>query len=81
MSAPDDDMPNLTSLFDTDPDESASSWPASRGAGPPPPPPGRPTRPAHGLCGLENQGATCYLNSLLQAMYMLPEMRCVARRR
>ena len=23
-------------------------------------------RPEHGLCGIENRGATCYLNSLLQ---------------
>ena len=25
--------------------------------------------------GLSNQGATCYLNSLLQALYMTPEFR------
>jgi hypothetical protein len=28
-----------------------------------------------GFCGLANQGATCYLNSLLQAMFMLEEFR------
>ena len=28
-----------------------------------------------GYCGLANQGATCYLNSLLQSMYMLPGFR------
>ncbi len=25
--------------------------------------------------GLKNQGATCYLNSLLQSVYMVPEFR------
>ena len=25
--------------------------------------------------GLRNQGATCYLNSLLQSFYMIPEFR------
>ncbi len=28
-----------------------------------------------GLCGLRNQGATCYLNSLIQALYLTPELR------
>ena len=28
-----------------------------------------------GFVGLRNQGATCYLNSLIQAMYMTPELR------
>ena len=36
--------------------------------------------PAYGgkrgrFVGLRNQGATCYLNSLLQAMYMTPDFR------
>lgn len=29
-----------------------------------------------GRTGLVNQGATCYLNSLLQTLYMIPEFRC-----
>jgi len=32
-------------------------------------------RSAEGFCGLRNQGATCYLNSLLQSLYMTPELR------
>eukprot|EP01129_Flabellula_baltica_P012412 TRINITY_DN5607_c0_g1_i1.p1 TRINITY_DN5607_c0_g1~~TRINITY_DN5607_c0_g1_i1.p1 ORF type:complete len:1164 (+),score=303.45 TRINITY_DN5607_c0_g1_i1:400-3891(+) len=32
-------------------------------------------RHAEGRTGLSNQGATCYLNSLLQSLYMTPEFR------
>ena len=28
-----------------------------------------------GCVGINNQGATCYMNSLLQALYMTPELR------
>lgn len=28
-----------------------------------------------GLCGISNQGATCYLNSLLQTLLLTPEFR------
>jgi ubiquitin C-terminal hydrolase len=32
-------------------------------------------RPLEGYVGLDNQGSSCYLNSLLQAFYMTPEFR------
>lgn len=33
------------------------------------------SRPSSGFVGLVNQAMTCYLNSLLQALYMTPEFR------
>ncbi|GFO30595.1 ubiquitin carboxyl-terminal hydrolase 40 [Plakobranchus ocellatus] len=39
----------------------------------PPPPPG--PRSECGLAGIDNQGATCYLNSLLQTLLLTPEFR------
>ncbi|CAL9686961.1 unnamed protein product [Knipowitschia caucasica] len=56
-------------------DEEASSSTSSKGRvlkGPeePPPPRGR-----SNLCGIKNQGGTCYLNSLLQTLLFTPEFR------
>lgn len=38
-----------------------------------PPPPAK--RAKCGLCGISNQGATCYLNSLLQTLFFTTEFR------
>jgi ubiquitin carboxyl-terminal hydrolase 47 len=33
------------------------------------------SKPTSGFAGLSNQGATCYMNSLLQSLFMTPEFR------
>jgi len=33
-------------------------------------------RAASNFVGLQNQGATCYLNALLQCLFLTPELRC-----
>ena len=35
--------------------------------------------PTQARCGLANSGATCYLNSLLQALYALEEVRLACK--
>lgn len=47
---------------------------AAKGGDEPPPPRGR-----SNLCGIKNQGGTCYLNSLLQTLLFTPEFRGKAR--
>lgn len=32
-------------------------------------------RPVHGFTGLKNAGATCYMNSVLQQLYMVESIR------
>ncbi len=39
-----------------------------------------PPRPSNGLCGIYNQGATCYMNSLLQTLLYTPEFRGICRK-
>lgn len=68
----------LDLLFE-DEDENSSQKPCRRGGGgggdntkiSGPPAPKNPT----GLAGIDNRGATCYLNSLLQTLLLTPELR------
>ena len=49
---------------------SAAGGKSSRAPLPPPSP-----RHTSGICGIANQGATCYLNSLLQTLFFTTEFR------
>ncbi|KAM9842918.1 ubiquitin carboxyl-terminal hydrolase 40 [Aulostomus maculatus] len=61
-------------LFEEEEEDSLSSTPArgrvAKVGDEPPPPRGR-----SNLCGIKNQGGTCYLNSLLQTLLFTPEFR------
>ena len=36
------------------------------------------SRPINGFVGLQNAGATCYMNSIIQQLYMQPGLREVS---
>lgn len=61
-------------LFEEEEEEGFSSTSSkgrvAKGGDEPPPPRGR-----SNLCGIRNQGGTCYLNSLLQTLLFTPEFR------
>ncbi|XP_026161733.1 ubiquitin carboxyl-terminal hydrolase 40 isoform X2 [Mastacembelus armatus] len=61
-------------LFEEEEEGGFSSNPSkgrvAKGGDEPPPPRGR-----SNLCGIKNQGGTCYLNSLLQTLLFTPEFR------
>lgn len=67
------------SLFENEEDEEetlfekSSQNPHQRAVSKPRCPPA--PRGETGICGLQNQGATCYLNSLLQTLFFTPEFR------
>lgn len=60
-------------LFEEEEEEGSSTSSKGRVAkvGDEPPPP----RGKNNLCGIKNQGGTCYLNSLLQTLLFTPEFR------
>lgn len=75
----DDDL-GYSHLFDSPEDDSDAAGPALASATGGPSSTGyypQPYKPAakNAFTGLSNQGATCYMNSLLQTMFMTPEFR------
>ncbi|CAL4062679.1 unnamed protein product [Meganyctiphanes norvegica] len=57
----------LTNMYYAETEESISEWEYLPPVGP---------RPHKGFVGLKNAGATCYMNSVLQQLYMIPQIRC-----
>ncbi|XP_047471205.1 probable ubiquitin carboxyl-terminal hydrolase FAF-X isoform X2 [Penaeus chinensis] len=56
----------LTNMYYSDCDESIGEWEYLPPVGP---------RPMKGFVGLKNAGATCYMNSVLQQLYMIRQIR------
>ncbi|KAL1497662.1 hypothetical protein ABEB36_008585 [Hypothenemus hampei] len=56
----------LTEMFYSDPDWAINEWDYLPAVGP---------RPFQGFVGLKNAGATCYMNSVLQQLYMVENIK------
>jgi ubiquitin carboxyl-terminal hydrolase 9/24 len=56
----------LTEMFYTDKEDALQEWEYLPPVGP---------RPNNGFVGLKNAGATCYMNSVLQQLYMIDNVR------
>ncbi|XP_077293704.1 ubiquitin carboxyl-terminal hydrolase-like faf isoform X2 [Arctopsyche grandis] len=56
----------LTNMFYSDSNSALTEWEYLPAVGP---------RSTSGLVGLRNAGATCYMNSILQQLYMVPSIR------
>lgn len=56
----------LTEMFYSDPETQITEWDYLPAVGP---------RPFQGFVGLKNAGATCYMNSVLQQLYMVESIK------